>query len=172
MMQNDVQMVMIHPSGGVGYDRMVRKLVDLDRNGILELLSLTILSRDNSGEFHLEEVSEAASAEKSLLKALSADGLGLYISILKSVISASTFSPNKDESVSLLDLDLSSDRIRNLASEIPYEGKVYLALLENTFVETLRNEMADLIADLAIFDLAVQDSAAQSSGENAGSIGR
>jgi hypothetical protein len=105
----------------------------------------------------MEEVSDVIEAETDLLKAMLVGGLSLYITILKSILTEALQVAQEKETVSVVDIDLSNENFKDLAQQVPRGGKLLMALMQGSSIETVRERLPQLISRINRFALSVED---------------
>jgi uncharacterized membrane protein len=137
-------------------DSAVKRLIELDQEGTIELLGVAVLIKDEEGKITIQETRDLNEAEDAVLGALAGGALGLFAGIIGLVVGATAGAAAGYVTGHVADLGMSDEHLRALAQELPPGTSAILALIEHESVEPAMQELQPLVSGLSRFALAVE----------------
>jgi uncharacterized membrane protein len=140
-------------------DSALKRLIELNQDGSIELLSAALLLKDDEGKVSLHAVRDLHEAEDALLGALSGGALGLFGGIIGVVVGATAGAAAGYATGHVVDLGVSDEHLQALAQELPSGTSAVLVLIEHESVELAVQELGQRVSSLSRFTLAVEAAA-------------
>jgi uncharacterized membrane protein len=137
-------------------DEALKRLIKLDEEGSIELLSAALLLKDDEGKVSLHAARDLHEAEDALLGALTGGALGLFGGIFGVVVGATAGAVAGYATGHVVDLGVSDDHLQALAQELPSGTSAILVLIEHESAELAVRTLGHLVASVSRFTLALE----------------
>ena len=159
MREAPIELVVAVLSQQADSDGALKRLIELDGDGNIELLSTALLVKDDQGKVSLHEARDLHAAEDALLGALAGGALGLLGGIIGVVVGATAGAAAGYATGHVVDLGVSDERLEALAEGLPSGTSAILLLIEHESVEFAVRELGQLVSSLSRFTLEVEAAA-------------
>jgi uncharacterized membrane protein len=137
-------------------DSGLKRLIELDEEGSIELLSAALLLKDDAGQVSLHAAQNLHEAEDALLGALTGGVLGLFGGIIGVIVGATAGGVASYTAGHMVDLGVSDDHLQALAQELPSGASAILVLIGHESAELAVRALGHLVASVSRFTLAVE----------------
>jgi uncharacterized membrane protein len=155
-MDAPIELIVAVLSDQANSDDAVKRLIELDRDGTIELLSAAVLVKDEQGKVSIHEMSNLDTAEDVLLGALAGGALGLFAGIFGVIAGALAGIAAGYAAGHVMDLGMSDQHLQALSQQLPAGTSAILALIEHESAQPAVRELGHLVSGLSRFALAAE----------------
>jgi uncharacterized membrane protein len=151
-----VELLVANLGPQVSSDAAVQRLIELNRSGIVELISMVVLAKGEKGKVTFRNTPDLRQEEGPILGTLAGITLGLFAGITGLLGEGDAGVASKYVAGHIVGVGMSAAHLKQLAQELSPGTSAILALIGHEFVELTIRELRSLVSGVRCFTLEAE----------------